>query len=173
MVAVTGATGELKNPLLHFTTPLVEREKQKIEFYTELEAQFMKDKGIRPSRVAALVKSFGIFGHHFFWKLGFLDGREGFLFAYFSGRYTQRKHQKLSELYRVERLEPQIQERFDAHAVKLPDHIDRSDRRLQTLLSACGEVRGKVVLEVGCGKGRFAQVFIEAGAKVTGIDPSE
>ncbi len=171
-VAVNGLTGELKNPLLHFTTPSVERERQKIEFYTDIEAQFMKDKSVPSSKILAFAKTCGIFAYHYFWKWGFLDGREGFLFAYFSALYTRRKHQKLSELYRAERLEPQIRERFDAHAVKLPDLIDRSDRRLKALLAACGNVRGKDVLEVGCGKGRFAEVFIEEGAKVTGIDPS-
>ncbi len=171
-LAVKGATGDLKNPITHFTTPSEERERQKIEFYTDLEAPFMKKKGIRPSYFLTLVKTLGIFFYHYFWKLGFLDGREGFLFAAFSSRYTLRKHQKLAELYRAEDLEPKIQERFDAHAVHLPDRIDRQDRRLRALLSACGSLAGKKVLDVGCGKGRFAEVFLAEGAKVTGIDPS-
>jgi len=36
-----------------------------------------------------------------------------------------------------------------------------------------GEVRGKQVLDVGCGEGYFSRVFAEMGAKVTGVDFSE
>lgn len=35
-----------------------------------------------------------------------------------------------------------------------------------------GELRGKTVLDVGCGMGRFAEVVAEAGAQVVGIDLS-
>jgi len=36
-----------------------------------------------------------------------------------------------------------------------------------------GNVKGKKVLDLGCGEGRFARFFANAGAKVTGIDISE
>lgn len=165
--------GVLKNPLLHYTTESADRERAKTEFYTGIEAQFLRSRGVRVGRTEEMFRALAVFGRHYVWQLGFLDGRAGFLFAAFSFLYTRRKYQKLRELYRVEALEPEIEKAFDRHAPKLPDAIHSSDSRLAALLEACGEVAGKKMLDVGCGKGRFAAIFAERGAEVTGIDPSE
>ena len=44
---------------------------------------------------------------------------------------------------------------------------------LPTMLALAGGVRGREVLDVGCGPGRHALALIERGARVTGIDVSE
>jgi 2-polyprenyl-3-methyl-5-hydroxy-6-metoxy-1,4-benzoquinol methylase len=36
-----------------------------------------------------------------------------------------------------------------------------------------GDVKGKTVLDLGCGEGYYSRVFAELGAQVTGIDFSE
>ena len=41
------------------------------------------------------------------------------------------------------------------------------------LLAAVGEVRGRRVLDLGCGQGYFTRRLAEAGARVTGVDLSE
>lgn len=37
-------------------------------------------------------------------------------------------------------------------------------------MAACGDVRGKRILDVGCGSGRYAVALAERGAEVLGID---
>jgi SAM-dependent methyltransferase len=44
---------------------------------------------------------------------------------------------------------------------------------LPVILSLAGDVRGRRVLDVGCGPGRHARALIDRGALVTGIDVSE
>jgi SAM-dependent methyltransferase len=41
------------------------------------------------------------------------------------------------------------------------------------LVRAVGEVRGKRVLDMGCGEGSSTRIFAEAGAEMTGVDFSE
>jgi SAM-dependent methyltransferase len=40
------------------------------------------------------------------------------------------------------------------------------------MLDVCGDVRGKRVLDVGCGEGRFCRMLAGRGAEATGIDPT-
>jgi SAM-dependent methyltransferase len=39
------------------------------------------------------------------------------------------------------------------------------------MLRLCGDVRGKLTLDVGCGEGRFMRMLGECGADAVGIDP--
>ena len=41
------------------------------------------------------------------------------------------------------------------------------------MLDALGDVRGKAVIDVGCGEGRFSRLLAELGAAVTGVDLTE
>jgi SAM-dependent methyltransferase len=41
------------------------------------------------------------------------------------------------------------------------------------MIEAVGDVRGKDVIDLGCGEGRFCRMLAERGARVTGIDLSE
>lgn len=45
--------------------------------------------------------------------------------------------------------------------------------RLRLTLEACGDVRGKRVLDVGCGSGRYAVALARRGAEVVGVDVSQ
>ena len=166
-----GPVGDLSGPLIHHTTPTTAVEISKTDFYTNLEARFLKDRNVKPGWRHS-IKHFLVFLNLYFRKLGLLDGMAGLRFAYFSAIYSRRKYQKLNDLIRQEALEPMIQARFDDFAKTLPDYIDRLDSRLNALLEACAPVRGKKVLEVGCGKGRFVEVLRSEGAQVAGVDPS-
>jgi len=46
-------------------------------------------------------------------------------------------------------------------------------RRFQATIDALGDVRGKKILDVGCGSGLYSIYFARAGAEVAGIDFSE
>jgi SAM-dependent methyltransferase len=40
------------------------------------------------------------------------------------------------------------------------------------MLGLCGEVRGRDVLDVGCGEGRFCRMLATKGARTVGVDPT-
>jgi len=53
-----------------------------------------------------------------------------------------------------------IKTKFNEECVKLfPDSIDANDGRLQEILSFLGNLNGKRIIDVGCGKGRFLRAL--------------
>ncbi|MBF0484460.1 MAG: methyltransferase domain-containing protein [Candidatus Omnitrophica bacterium] len=68
-----------------------------------------------------------------------------------------------------------IQSFFNANAAIFPSDIKEQDGRVEALLSALGDINGKKVLDIGCGKGRFAARIKEKFPNViiTGLDISE
>ncbi len=62
--------------------------------------------------------------------------------------------------------------RFDALEARFKPSVPPDDVRLRAVLEALGPLSGRRVLDLGCGKGRFARHFQAAGAEVIGIDPS-
>jgi len=168
-----GTIGDLKSSLMHLSTRTIEDEKRKTEAYTELEVRFIEE-GARPLRpFEGSVRAAGIFAKRYFLDLGFLDGPAGAIFAFYSARYTWIKYRKARKRLCAQPLESAIKRRFDEHARFLPDEIDPRDRRLRALISALGDLKGKKILEVGCGKGRFVRQMARAGAFVTGVEPSD
>ena len=50
------------------------------------------------------------------------------------------------------------------------DQAERTGMLDSWMLDALGDVRGKSVLDIGCGEGRFSRVLAGLGAEVTGLD---
>jgi ubiquinone/menaquinone biosynthesis C-methylase UbiE len=69
--------------------------------------------------------------------------------------------------------ELEVTRRFDAVSGRFKATLDADDYRLQAILSVLGEVRGKRILDLGCGKGRFARLLRCRGASVVGLDISK
>ncbi len=65
-----------------------------------------------------------------------------------------------------------VADRFDALEARFHDEVPAEDFRLAGIVEALGDVRGLRILDLGCGKGRFARRLIEKGAEVVGLDPS-
>ncbi len=61
--------------------------------------------------------------------------------------------------------------RFDALESRFRADVGPDDFRLLGVLDALGDVRGLRVLDLGCGKGRFARHLQDAGAEVVALDP--
>jgi len=80
-VIVDGPIGKLKNPLLHYSYPDMNRYLRKLETYTDLASKQMYEKGKRFSFASLLFKPAGTFCRHFIFRAGFLDGIEGFMIA--------------------------------------------------------------------------------------------
>jgi 2-polyprenyl-6-hydroxyphenyl methylase/3-demethylubiquinone-9 3-methyltransferase len=68
--------------------------------------------------------------------------------------------------------EAAVAARFDLLERRFKSGLDRGDVRLEALRACLGPAQGLRVLDLGCGKGRFAAALTEDGAMVTGLDRS-
>lgn len=78
-VEIEGETGKIESPILHYTYPTVSSHIKKIDLYTGIAAE--ENKGKKVSVFSAILRGFVKFLKMFFLKIGFLDGREGFVLA--------------------------------------------------------------------------------------------
>ncbi len=62
--------------------------------------------------------------------------------------------------------------RFDSLAGRFKTELAAGDARLAAVVAKLGPWPGRRVLDVGCGKGRFARALAALGAEVVGIDVS-
>jgi 2-polyprenyl-6-hydroxyphenyl methylase/3-demethylubiquinone-9 3-methyltransferase len=68
--------------------------------------------------------------------------------------------------------EAEVAFRFDSLHQRFKSSIDRNDYRLRGIAEALAPVAGKLILDLGCGKGRFARSLQALGARVVGLDLS-
>jgi SAM-dependent methyltransferase len=67
--------------------------------------------------------------------------------------------------------ESYVVDRFATLAGRFKVEVPPEDVRLAALRRALGPVEGKLLLDLGCGKGRFGRRLAEQGACVVGLDP--
>ncbi len=68
--------------------------------------------------------------------------------------------------------EREVAHRFTALQGRFKASLAPDDYRLRGVLQALGAVAGRRILDLGCGKGRFARALWERGAEVVGVDLS-
>ena len=102
-VGVPGRVETLSGEILHYTCDSLEEHVQRIEFYTDLAAKEMLDRGERVSAMGRLFSPPWIFVNTYFLRLGILDGRQGFIIARMAARYVRRKHAKFAQLQFTEK----------------------------------------------------------------------
>ncbi|MBI2310003.1 glycosyltransferase family 2 protein [Candidatus Collierbacteria bacterium] len=85
---VKGETGELKNPLLHYSHEAVEGMVEKLDRYSGMEAGYKNRQMVRwlewlkwLNCIRLISFPVGKFVLNYFFRLGFLDGMEGFIHA--------------------------------------------------------------------------------------------
>jgi hypothetical protein len=99
-VEVTGAVGELRSDLLHYTCDSLHQHLVTIDRYTSLAAQALAESG-RPVGLRRLVMDPPwTFIRSYFFQRGFLDGGHGFVIAAMAGFYTFLKYAKAREMAR-------------------------------------------------------------------------
>lgn len=98
-VAVEGPVETLPGEILHYTCETFDEHRKRIEFYTDLAAREMFDRGERVHAVQRWLAPPWIFLHTYFLRLGILDGTQGFLIAWMAARYVRRKYAKVFGLY--------------------------------------------------------------------------
>jgi 2-polyprenyl-6-hydroxyphenyl methylase/3-demethylubiquinone-9 3-methyltransferase len=65
-----------------------------------------------------------------------------------------------------------VADRFDALHARFKAEVADEDPRVRGILEGLGPLTGRRILDLGCGKGRFARVLAARGARVVGLDVS-
>jgi len=94
-VAVDGRTRTMPGEILHYTCDTLEEHLQRIELYTDLAAQEMRERGETVNMLRRAFDPMWVFFHTYFLRLGVLDGHQGFQIAAMAARHVRRKYQKL------------------------------------------------------------------------------
>ncbi len=96
-VVVKGKVGYLKNPLEHYTYRTVSDYIKKMDRYSTLSAEELREKGVNPGMITMVVHSLSTFFKMFFLRGGFMDGIHGLILAILYSYYTLLKYLKLWE----------------------------------------------------------------------------
>lgn len=81
---VKGKCETLKNHSEHFSYKSFDLYNDKLTLYSRLQAEMLYAKNLRPNAFHFMVRPWFRFFHQYIIKLGFLDGKEGFILAYLS-----------------------------------------------------------------------------------------
>jgi len=95
-VKVEGRVAALAGEILHYTCDSLEEHRRRIELYTDLAAQEMRERGEKVNFLHRRLDPWWVFFHTYFVRLGVLDGHQGFLIANMAARYVRRKYAKLT-----------------------------------------------------------------------------
>jgi glycosyltransferase involved in cell wall biosynthesis len=102
-VLLTGSTGKLKTPLLHYSYLTAADVERKVEHYSRAAAQQMFQSGKRSSRLGAALSGGWAFVRTYVVRLGVLDGSAGWNIARMNARTTYLKYRKLEALHTAPR----------------------------------------------------------------------
>ena len=105
-VVVEGPVETLPGEILHYTCNSLEEHRQRIEFYTDLAAREMFDRGERAGFWRRTLGPPWIFLNSYIVRLGMLDGAPGYLIAKMAAHYVRRKYAKLEEIRKNPRPQP-------------------------------------------------------------------
>ncbi|NQT25845.1 glycosyltransferase family 2 protein [candidate division KSB1 bacterium] len=95
---IDGSIGTLKEPMLHYTDDSLIHYYDKFNKYTTLAAEDLQEHGRRTGIADLLFRPLHMFFKMYIFRLGLLDGIEGFLLAVFSSSYVFVKYAKLWEI---------------------------------------------------------------------------
>jgi glycosyltransferase involved in cell wall biosynthesis len=103
---VQGAVGTLKEPIVHYSFRSMEAVLDKLNRYSTASARDMTAAGRKGSLSRAVVHGLWAFFRTYVLRLGFLDGRWGFMLAVSNAEGTYYRYVKLWLLQRGQALEP-------------------------------------------------------------------
>ena len=96
---VTGAVGRLSGKIEHYPYRDLDEHRAKIERYTTLMAERRIEEGSRATLLHFIVPVWEFLVRYVF-RLGFLDGRPGLIYACMAAHYTRLKYSKMLERQR-------------------------------------------------------------------------
>ena len=88
----------LKGDLLHYSYYTIEEHLQRIEKYSDLHAQKLKNEGKQPSVIKEIASPAAKFIKTYIMQLGFLDGKAGWHISRLSAKAVYLKYRKLRKL---------------------------------------------------------------------------
>ena len=97
-VVATGAVETLAGEILHYTCASLAEHRKRIEFYTDLAAKEMLERGEQVNFLRRRLGPIWIFINSYIFRLGVLDGIPGYLIAKMAARYVRRKYEKLQAI---------------------------------------------------------------------------
>lgn len=97
-IRINGPRGTLNGCLYHYSYDSIQEHVNVLNQYSTMLAADKFKRGDWSSPLYAIIKSFGKFLVMYIWKLGFLDGRAGFVIAALGAFYNYLKYIKLWEL---------------------------------------------------------------------------
>lgn len=92
--------GLLKHSVKHQTYKDFDNYNQKLSHYSKLQAQELYKKNVRPNLYHFLFRPWYRFMHQYFLRLGFLDGKEGFIISYVHAFSIFKRYIQLWTMYR-------------------------------------------------------------------------
>ena len=98
----------LKGDLLHFSYSKPEDFERQLFRFAEMRAQHYLDQGKKNARLLKIVSPIYYFIQHYFFRLGFLDGKEGFTMCYAGAQATRHKYKELVRLKRQHKNNEQL-----------------------------------------------------------------
>lgn len=100
-IDVSGPTGTLRGAMLHYAYPTLRSYLEHMNSYSSQQARFMVEAGRRGfDFVNIVLNPAATFLYNYFLRLGFLDGREGFLLHAYHSAYVSWKYAKVWEMTR-------------------------------------------------------------------------
>ncbi len=93
-VIFDGQVGQLKQPLTHHPVLRLEDSLSRMDRYSTARAEMIVNSGRRVSFFTGIVRGWWTFIQTYFIRLGFLDGREGFLLAVANAEGTYYRYMK-------------------------------------------------------------------------------
>jgi glycosyltransferase involved in cell wall biosynthesis len=93
-------TGYLTGNILHYSFYTIESHLKQIEYFTDISAKALFEKGRKPTFLKLYISPVAKFIESYLLKLGFLDGKYGFEICKNSAWATKLKYHKLRALYK-------------------------------------------------------------------------
>ena len=91
--------GHLKGDILHYSYYSVEDHYKQVDYFTNISANAYYNNGKKAPLFKQIVNPVAKFVDHYLLKLGFLDGKAGYLISRISAYATYLKYKKLRNLY--------------------------------------------------------------------------
>lgn len=100
VISAEGKTAQLKSPVDHFSYKSFDNYNGKLNLYSRLQADTLYAKKKRPNAYHFLFRPFYRFCWQYFYRLGMLDGKEGFILAYVHSFSVYKRYLQLWLKYR-------------------------------------------------------------------------
>ncbi len=94
-----GNIGYLNNSLDHYSFSSIEAFRNKLTHYSRLRAKELEQKNLKPTIFHFYLKPMYRFFNHYVMRLGFLDGKEGYIISKLHAESVHKRYVFLTEIY--------------------------------------------------------------------------